>query len=136
MAATPGTQGPGSCYFDQGDGNNAIQLPQTGTSTNTSTNYQAQVQQPINADGSSVFSAKSGTRSITARHDLLLTTVRLRYLAVPGTGALANRHVRLADARQRSVCCRQRVNCAADEPWVRQGTARPLQGRRRRAVTA
>jgi hypothetical protein len=53
----------GACtwYFDQGDGNNAIQLPQTSTSTTTSTDYQAQVQQPINADGSSVFSAKRRT---------------------------------------------------------------------------
>ena len=55
-----GTYGPGSWYFDQGTGTNAIQLAQTSTSQSTSTAYQAQIQQPINADGSSVWSAKKG----------------------------------------------------------------------------
>ena len=51
----PGTTGPGSWSFDPGTGQNAIQ--QGGTSTK----YRAQVQPPINADGSSVFNHKSAT---------------------------------------------------------------------------
>jgi hypothetical protein len=56
----PGTYGPGSWYFDPGTGTNAIQLAATSSSTTTSTVYQAQIQQPINPDGSSVWSAKRG----------------------------------------------------------------------------
>src|SRR5215471_16657844 len=51
----PGTTGPGSWSFDPGTGQNAIQLG------GTSTKYRAQVQPPINADGSSVFNHKSAT---------------------------------------------------------------------------
>ena len=63
-SATPGlgTYGPGSWFFDPGTGTNAIQVPTTTTSPPvTSTAHQAQVQQPINADGSSVFNHKSTT---------------------------------------------------------------------------
>jgi hypothetical protein len=61
-ASTPGTTGPGSWSFDPGNGSNAIQVPTTlAPVTSTSTAYQAQVQQPINADGSSVFNHKSST---------------------------------------------------------------------------
>ena len=56
-AATAGTTGPGSWFFDQGDGNNAIVTTGGGT---PSTKYQAQIQQPINADASSVWPAKKG----------------------------------------------------------------------------
>jgi hypothetical protein len=56
----PGTYGAGSWFFDPGTGVNAIQPANTTTSTTTSTVYQAQVQQPINADGSSTWSSKKG----------------------------------------------------------------------------
>lgn len=56
----PGTYGPGTWSFDPGNGTNAIQLAQTSTSTSTSTAYQAQVQEPINPDGSSIWSATRG----------------------------------------------------------------------------
>jgi hypothetical protein len=58
----PGTYGPGSWFFDPGTGLNAIQVPgPPTTATSTSTAHQAQVQQPINADGSSIFNHKSST---------------------------------------------------------------------------
>jgi hypothetical protein len=57
-ASSPGTTGPGSWFIDQGDGTNAIKTTTTGSS---GAQYQAQVQQPINADGSSVFNNKSRT---------------------------------------------------------------------------
>src|SRR5947207_346560 len=57
-AATPGTTGPGSWSFDPGNSTNAIQTTGGGS---PSAQYQAQVQQPINANGSSVFSNKSRT---------------------------------------------------------------------------
>lgn len=56
----PGTYGPGSWFFDRGTGTNAIQLATTTPSITTFTVYQAQVQQPINPDGSSVWSSKRG----------------------------------------------------------------------------
>jgi hypothetical protein len=56
----PGTYGSGSWFFDQGNGSNAIEVASTSTSTSTSTAYQAQVQQPINPNGSSVWSANKG----------------------------------------------------------------------------
>jgi hypothetical protein len=59
-STSPGTSGAGSWFFDPGTGTNAIQLAKTTTSTSTSTVYKAQVQQPINADGSSVWSANKG----------------------------------------------------------------------------
>ena len=61
---TPGTTGPGSWVFDQGDGNNAI----TTSSSQPTVSYQAQVQQPINAPGQipSVFSNK--TRTIPVKY--------------------------------------------------------------------
>lgn len=59
-AATPGTTGPGSWSFDPGTGSDAIQLPTTTTTTSTTPAYKAQVQQPINSDGSSVWSARKG----------------------------------------------------------------------------
>jgi hypothetical protein len=72
--AAPGTTGAGSWSFDPGDGSNAIQLPSTSTSTTTSAAYQAQVQQPINADGSSVFSAKSRTIPVKYKVQKATTT--------------------------------------------------------------
>jgi hypothetical protein len=57
----PGTYGAGSWFFDPGTGSNAIQVPTTlPPATSTSTVYQAQVQQPINPNGSSVWPAKKG----------------------------------------------------------------------------
>jgi hypothetical protein len=65
----PGTTGPGSWSFYQGTGTNAIQQGAT------STKYQAQVQQPINADGSSVFNHKSATIPLqfTVQQDTVTT---------------------------------------------------------------
>src|SRR5215831_5864056 len=64
MAATPGTTGPGSWGFDQGDGLNAIST----TSSPPTVSYTATVQQPINAPGQipSVFSNK--TRTIPVKY--------------------------------------------------------------------
>jgi hypothetical protein len=58
-AGTPGTTGPGIWSFDPGDGSNAISTTYN-TVTSTSTAYQAQIQQPINPNGTSVWPAKKG----------------------------------------------------------------------------
>jgi hypothetical protein len=58
-AGTAGTTGPGSWSFDPGDGSNTISTTYN-TSTSTSTAYQAQIQQPINPNGSSVWPTKKG----------------------------------------------------------------------------
>jgi hypothetical protein len=56
----PGTTGPGSWSFDPGTGSNAISTTTGPPMTSTSTVYQAQIQQPINPDDSSVWPAKKG----------------------------------------------------------------------------
>jgi hypothetical protein len=84
----PGTYGPGSWFFDQGDGTNAIQLPHTSTSTSTATIYHAQVQQPINADGSSIFTAKSRTIPVkfqVQKQDVITTTTTTTPAVYPDT---------------------------------------------------
>jgi hypothetical protein len=57
-STAPGTYGPRLWYLERGDGHHAIQLATASTATSTSTAYQAQVQQPINPDGSSGWSAR------------------------------------------------------------------------------
>ena len=78
----PGTTGPGSWFFDQGDGNNAI----TTTTSQPTTSYTATVQQPINAPGQipSVFSNK--TRTIPVKYQVnKCTTPDASMAHFPGT---------------------------------------------------
>jgi hypothetical protein len=91
-AATQGTTGPGSWQFLTFDQNwnytDGIQLPHTSTSSSTSTVYRAQVQQPINADGTSIFSAKSRTIPVkfqVQKQDVTTTTTSTTPGVWPGT---------------------------------------------------